>query len=101
LEARSWAQDGQLVLELRDEFCEWNAGRWQVSVAGGKAAVSPTKAPAELELDAGDLAATYLGGVRMNDLVRAGRVMEHRDGSATTADRMLWVPAAPWCPQVF
>jgi predicted acetyltransferase len=101
LEARSWAQDGQLVLELRDEFCDWNAGRWQVTVAGGKAALSPTRARPDLELDAGDLAATYLGGVRMGDLVRAGRVLEHREGSATTADRMLWVPVAPWCPQVF
>jgi predicted acetyltransferase len=101
LKARSWAQDGQLVLELRDEFCDWNAGRWQLSVADGQASLSPTRAQPDLELDAGDLAATYLGGVRMNDLVRAGRVVEHRDGSATDADRMLWVPAAPWCPQVF
>jgi len=101
LEARSWAQNGQLVLELHDEFCSWNEGRWQLSVADGRASVSPTRAQPDLDLDAGDLAATYLGGLRMNDLVRAGRVVEHRDGSATAADRMLWVPAAPWCPQVF
>jgi predicted acetyltransferase len=101
LEARSWARDGQLVLDLRDDFCGWNAGRWQVSVTDGRATVSRTQAQPDLELDAGDLAATYLGGVRMNDLVRAGRVVEQRAGSATFADQMLWVPAAPWCPQVF
>jgi predicted acetyltransferase len=101
LEARSWALDGELVMELRDEFCDWNAGRWQLSVTNGKASVSASQAPADLELDAGDLAATYLGGVQMNALVRAGRVIEHRAGCASIADRMLWVPAAPWCPQVF
>jgi predicted acetyltransferase len=101
LEARSWAQDGELVLELSDDFCPWNAGRLQLSVSDGRASVSPTQGQPDLELDAGDLAATYLGGVGMNDLVRAGRVVEHRAGSATTADSMLWVPAAPWCPQVF
>jgi predicted acetyltransferase len=101
LERRGWAQDGTLVMQLNDEFCDWNDGRWQLEVDGGRASLRASRATPDLELDAGDLGAAYLGGVRMADLVRAGRVVEGRAGAAADADRMLAVPGAPWCPQVF
>src|SRR5262249_44080472 len=51
-------RDGEVVLDVRDEFCPWNQARWRV--ASGSA--DRTTAPAELALDASALASTYLGG---------------------------------------
>jgi predicted acetyltransferase len=67
----------------------------------GSAHVTRTDAAADIGLDAGDLAAVYLGGWRAADLARAGRVAELTAGSLARLDRLLRVDAAPWCPQIF
>ena len=54
--------DGELVLDVRDELCPWNAGRWRL--AGG--AAEPTEAAADLALDVSALGAAYLGGVSLS-----------------------------------
>src|SRR5204863_851680 len=58
LKGRSFASDDGVVLELRDEFCPWNAGRWRVGRE-----VARTDDDAEIELDVVDLACTDLGAV--------------------------------------
>jgi predicted acetyltransferase len=101
LEARSYREAGRLVMDVTDEFCPWNAGRWQVSVDGSGAVghVSVTRAteatPPDLSLDIGDLAALYLGAYRVSDLVRAGRVRECRSGGVVAADALFSTPAMP------
>jgi predicted acetyltransferase len=101
LTARSWGADGELVLELADAFCDWNAGRWQLTVRDGRAEVGRTDRPTDLALDAGDLAATYLGGVTVQSLAAAGRAHEASAGAALRADRMLLAGPTPWCPLIF
>jgi predicted acetyltransferase len=101
LEGRGWATDGRVVLELRDEFCPWNAGRWEVDVESGRARVSASRSKPDLELSAADLGSAYLGGVSVAALVAAGRVREARPGGAERADALLRVGLAPWCPQIF
>lgn len=101
LEARAWAADGRVVLELADPFCDWNAGRWEVTVDDGHARVARTDADPDLALDCGDLAALYLGAMTPARLVLAGRVREVTPGAASRAGGMLRVDLAPWCPQIF
>ncbi|HET6381445.1 MAG TPA: GNAT family N-acetyltransferase [candidate division Zixibacteria bacterium] len=101
LEGRGWAADGRLVLEVQDEFCAWNAGRWQLEVDGGRARVQRTRSAADLELSASELGSIYLGGVTVAALLRAGRVAEVGPGSASRADAMLRVDPEPWCPMIF
>lgn len=101
LEGRGWADDGRLVLAVRDEACPWNAGRWEVVVADRAARVTASTADADLALDTRDLAAAYLGGIGMARLVDAGRVEELTAGAADRADAMLRVPLAPWNPTGF
>lgn len=101
LEGRGWADDGRLVLEVRDEMCPWNAGRWEVVVDGGHGRVTASTEDADLALDTRDLAAAYLGAVGMSQMVAAGRVSELSPGAADRADSMLRVPLAPWCPTGF
>lgn len=64
LAARKYATSGELVIELRDEFCPWNAGRY--ALQGGPAGAQcfqTTKEP-DLTMTVNELGALYLGGMR-------------------------------------
>jgi predicted acetyltransferase len=101
LRQRTYAEDGRLVIELRDEFCPWNAGRWALEVDDGGVEVRRTDNAADLAMDAIDLGALYLGAFSAHALLAAGRGEELRSGAATRGDRLLRTDHAPWCPRVF
>lgn len=105
LESRTYGFDGHgegsLTFELADEYCPWNAGRWRMEVAGGRACVARTDEDAGLALDANDLGSMYLGGFSASGLAEAGRVVELRAGSLAVADRLFPTALQPWCPQEF
>jgi len=97
LSGRAYAHDGSVVLEVRDELCPWNEGRWKL--ADGVAA--RTDEPAELALDVDALGSAYLGAVSFVQLRDALRVEQLVDGAAARADAMFaWRPL-PWCPEIF
>jgi predicted acetyltransferase len=97
LAARTYAGVPDVVLELSDAFCPWNAGRWRL--AGGTC--ERTEAQADLALDAVDLGAAYLGGTTLSELAAAGRVAELRPGALARASAAFRGDVAPWCPEVF
>lgn len=101
LAGRRYAADGRIVLELTDEFCPWNAGRWLLEVEDGRASIERTTAGAEIALDTTDLAAAYLGAFTVGALLRAGRGAELGPGAAARAEAMLRPERAPWSPLVF
>lgn len=101
LTGRSYGTAGTLVFDVRDEFCPWNAGRWQLTVDGADAVVERSSREPDLECEIGDLGAAYLGGISFAQLGRALRVVERRPGAVEQADRMFRADRAPWCPQVF
>jgi predicted acetyltransferase len=96
LRARSYAGGGSVVLEVRDELCPWNAGRYRVG-----ATVERTGDDAELELGVADLASAYLGAFDFHRLAYAGRVRELRAGALERASALFRTPLPPWCPEVF
>lgn len=105
LEGRTYgpaeAGEGRLVLDLRDEFCPWNGGRWLMEVTGGRAKVSRTDEAADLALDANDLASLFLGGFSATALAHTGRVVELRSGALAIGDGLFQTALQPWCPQEF
>lgn len=101
LEARGYAGDGTIVLDVTDEFMPEVAGRWRVTVDDGYARVVETDEPPDLRLDITDLGAVYLGGFSFASLGRAGRTMEFTEGSRRAADRMFASDMPPWCPEIF
>lgn len=100
LEGRRYAIDGRLTFEVRDGFCPWTEGRYELEVSEGRAACRTTAAEPEITLDAADLGAIYLGGVRATALARAGRIEGERQALERTDRLFAWEPA-PWCPEVF
>ena len=101
LEARRYSTEGTLRLEVRDEFCPWNEGRWELHGGPDGATCRRSDGEPDVVLAAGDLAAMYLGAVRPSALARAGRVQERTDGALERADAMFAWDPAPWCPHVF
>jgi predicted acetyltransferase len=97
LSARGYADGAAVVLEVRDEFCPWNTGRWKLE--DGEA--QRTDAAAELALDVAELGAVYLGGFTFAQLARAGKVEELREGALERADAVFRTTRQPWCPELF
>jgi predicted acetyltransferase len=97
LSGRTYATDDEIVLEVRDEFCPWNAGRWRLAGATAER----TDAGAELELDVADLASAYLGAFDFEALAAAQRVREHAPGAAARASALFRTPRVPYCPEDF
>lgn len=101
LAARTYASDIDVVLEVSDSFCPWNAGRWRLSGGPGGATCTRTQQPADLELGSVDLGAAYLGGTTLAILAAAGRVHERRPGALHAASRAFAAVREPWCAEVF
>jgi predicted acetyltransferase len=105
LEGRTYGLDGRaggrIVLELSDDYCPWNAGRWALDVSEGRGRVTPATDDADLALDANDLGSLFLGGFSAAALARAGRVSELRPGGLAAADALFRTALQPWCPQEF
>jgi predicted acetyltransferase len=97
LSGRSYATDDDLVLDVSDDFCPWNAGRWRVGGSG----VERTGDDAELELDVADLASAYLGAFSFTRLLAAQRVRELKDDAIARADALFRTPRPPYCPEDF
>jgi predicted acetyltransferase len=97
LTARGYATDDSVVIDVTDEFCPWNAGRWRVS----RGTVEKTTADADLVCDVGSLGCVYLGGFTFAQLARSLRVSELRAGAIVRADAMFHSDRAPWCPELF
>jgi predicted acetyltransferase len=101
LAGRRYAADGRVVLEVSDEFCEWNDGIWDLSVEAGMPVVQPTTDAADLSCDTTDIGAVYLGAFGFRQLADAGRVRELQPGGIDRADALFRTERPPWCPKVF
>lgn len=96
LRARSYKPGESVVLEVRDDLCDWNAGRYRVGPDAGRTADT-----ADLALDARDLASVYLGAFDFHRLARAGLVEERREGALEAATTLFRTDEPPYCPEVF
>jgi predicted acetyltransferase len=107
LAQRHYASPVDVVIEVADELCPQNAGRWRLAAdagaapAGFRATCKRTTAPADVVLPVWAVGAAYLGGTRLTAMARAGLVTEATPGSlAALSTAMSWEPA-PWCPMTF
>jgi predicted acetyltransferase len=101
LAARTYAAPVDVVFEVDDAFCPWNAGRYRLAAVDGRAACERTDAPPDIALSAADLGAAYLGGTKLVALQAVGRVRELRPGAVERASLAFGAAREPWCPEVF
>ena len=107
LTQRHYACPVDVVIDVADELCPQNAGRWRLAAeagaapAGFRATCERTTVPADVMLPVRALGAAYLGGTRLMAMAKAGLVTEATPGSlAALSTAMSWEPA-PWCPMTF
>jgi predicted acetyltransferase len=101
LQERTYGQPFEVVFEVADDVCPWNAGRWALRWDGTHATCARTALPAAIELTVAELGAIYLGGTTLDELARARRVKELRQGAVAETSRAFRGDRAPWCPEIF
>jgi len=105
LAARAYAAPLDVVLEVDDAFCPWNAGRWRLTTEPADGAFAATcersDAAPDIACSAADLGAAYLGGTRLASLAALGRVRERSTGAVGRASRAFGWTREPWCPEIF
>ncbi len=99
--ARGWATSVDVVLEVSDHSCPWNAGRWHLAAGPDGACCTRSSAAPDLRCDVADLGAIYLGGPSLTQLAAAGRVVECTAGGVRMLSRAARGDIAPWSPMVF
>ncbi|WP_193776253.1 GNAT family N-acetyltransferase [Streptomyces sp. E2N166] len=101
LTARTYQTPVDVVFEVEDAFCPWNAGRWRLTGDAKGASCERTSDAADLALTVRELGAAYLGGVSLVSLGAAGRVREVRRGALAEASAGFGSDVAPWLPHGF
>jgi predicted acetyltransferase len=98
LEARRYAVEDRLVLELRDDFRPHGGAAGRFALDGGPDGASATRTDSspDLVLGVDDFGGTYLGDTPFSVLARTGRVEEHTDGALARADAMFAADRAPF-----
>lgn len=101
LAARTYTTAVDVVFEVADPFCPWNAGRWRLTGDAKGAVCERTTDPAELALSVKELGAAYLGGPALSTMAGAGLVRELRPGALAEASVALRTDPEPWLPHGF
>ena len=98
LAARRYAVPLDLVIEVEDDFCAWNAGRYRLQADGEHVTCVRTTASAELRLTVAELGAAYFGGTTLASLAAAGLVEELRTGALARATQAFRADREPFYP---
>jgi predicted acetyltransferase len=108
LAARTYAAEGDLVLEVVQTFPHESSERFLLSAgapgsgaAGTRATCVRTARSPDLVLGIDSLGAVLLGGIAYGTLAAAGLVHEAVDGAARRADAMFRTSPAPHCSTMF
>ncbi|GGL06262.1 GNAT family N-acetyltransferase [Sphaerisporangium melleum] len=99
--ARAYAAPVDVVLDVRDEVCPWNAGRWRLSADASGATCARTTDPADIELPVSVLGAAYLGGRTLGTFAAAGVARETRPGALRALSTAMAWDTPPWSGLVF
>lgn len=101
LAARTYSAPVDLVLQVDDDVCPWNAGRWRLSADETGCVAARTSAAADLTLDVRDLGGAYLGDDALNRVLVSGGLQEHTPGAGRTLARAMRADRSPWCAYMF
>jgi predicted acetyltransferase len=101
LAGRTYASPVDVVLDVEDAFCPWNAGRWRLTGDAKGASCERTSDAADLAVPVQQLGAAYLGGFGLRAMAGAGLVRELRPGAVAEASAAFRSDLAPWLPHGF
>ena len=96
LSERGYLGPIDVVLDLVDDACPWNAGTWRLAVGeDGVGSCERTSAPADARVDVRALGAAQLGLRGFTSLAATGEVQEHTPGAVAALTRAFATGCAP------
>jgi predicted acetyltransferase len=104
LAARRYNCEVDVVFDVRDELCPWNAGRWRLSAGPEHARCSPSAGSLDsvaFSLDVRELGAAFLGSRTLNAFADAGLAAVLDPVGFATASRAFSWPVAAHCGWMF
>ncbi|HET7303170.1 MAG TPA: GNAT family N-acetyltransferase [Segeticoccus sp.] len=94
--ARGYAAPCDVVLEVADDLCPWNAGRWRFTASGdGQGRLARTDDDADLRVGMAPLGAAWLGGRTLAGQQALGLAEELRTGAIRELSRAWQADVAP------
>ncbi|MEV0593752.1 GNAT family N-acetyltransferase [Nonomuraea cavernae] len=101
LTARSYSAAVDVVIEVEDDVCPWNARRWRLSADPTGAECKPVEVEPDVTLPVASLGSAYLGDGLLTTQLDAGLLREHSPGAVRAlATAMSWSPK-PWAGLTF
>ncbi|GGO78679.1 GNAT family N-acetyltransferase [Nonomuraea cavernae] len=101
LTSRSYSAPVDVVIEVEDDVCPWNARRWRLSADATGAECKPVEDEPDVTLPASSLGSAYLGDGLLTTELDAGLLREHSPGAVRAlATAMSWSPK-PWAGLTF
>ncbi|MEV0383046.1 GNAT family N-acetyltransferase [Nonomuraea sp. NPDC050643] len=101
LTSRAYSAPVDVVIEVEDDVCPWNARRWRLTADPSGAECKAVDEQPDLTLPVNALGAAYLGEGALIERLHAGLLREHSPGAVRTlATAMSWGPK-PWGGLVF
>lgn len=97
LGGRSYAGDVDVVLDVSDVRCPWNAGRWRLTGGPGGATCEPSHDGPDLTLDVRELSAAYLGSNSLTAMASAGLVQARDPQVLGRAAAAFGWPVSAYC----
>ncbi len=101
LEARTYAGEDRLIVEVVDAVEPDRTERVSLDAGRGGATCRPSRRSPDLTVDLATLGAAYLGGPRLGAAALAFGAEEHRPGALVRLERLLHLPDEPWCSTFF
>ena len=98
LNLRRYMEPGKLVIEVKDDLCPWNEGRFELEGSPEGAECRASSSSPDLVLSISDLASAYMGAVSFSTLASAGLAEERTPDALLRADSMFAVQYPPWTP---
>lgn len=96
LASRTYSAQIDVVIDVTDTFCPWNAGRWRLTGGEKGATCERTTAAPDITLGVRELGSAFLGGASLASLGAAGLAEERRNGALAEASRAFVTDLEPW-----
>jgi predicted acetyltransferase len=101
LAERAYAAPVDVVIEVEDDVCPWNARRWRLTADLTGAECKPVDEEPDVTLPVAALGSAYLGDGTLGEQLDAGLLREHSSGAVRRlATAMSWGPK-PWAGLTF
>ncbi|MFG1705147.1 GNAT family N-acetyltransferase [Nonomuraea sp. M3C6] len=101
LTSRAYSAAVDVVIEVEDDVCPWNARRWRLTADPTGAECKPVEDQPDLTVPVNALGSAYLGDGLLLESLAAGLLREHSPGAVRSlATALSWSPK-PWAGLTF